>query len=150
MPVIKDQQILENTWTHVADDAPLANGDITVSVKRWNEEKSELLKRTGKVGVRLEPTDSIEAICDDLSAIGLIELNFPVFTDGRSFSQARLLRSRCRYEGEIRATGNFLADQVFYLHRVGVDAFEFDDPKAMETGLSALKDFSVNYQASSR
>ena len=150
MPVIKDHQILENTWTYVADESPLVNGDITVSIKRWNDEKAELLKRSSKVGIRLMPSDTIESISDDLSTISLIELYFPVYTDGRSFSQARLLRNRYHYAGEIRATGNFLADQVFYLYRVGIDTFEFNDPKAMETGLAALKDFSVTYQTSSR
>lgn len=150
MPVIKDHQILENTWTHVADETPLINGDITVSVTRWNNEKAELLQRPSKVGIRLMPSDTLESICDDLSAISLIELYFPVYTDGRSFSQVRLLRNRYHFAGEIRATGNFLADQVFYLHRVGVDTFEFNDPKAMEVGLAALKDFSVTYQISTR
>ena len=150
MPVIKDHQISENAWTYVADEAPLVNGDITVSVTRWNNEKAQLLERSSKVGVRLMPSDTVDSISDDLGAISLIELNFPVYTDGRSFSQARLLKDRCGYTGELRATGNFLADQVFYLHRVGIDSFEFNDPKAMEVGLAAMKDFSSAYQTSTR
>ncbi|MCK9607722.1 MAG: DUF934 domain-containing protein [Methylomonas sp.] len=148
MPIIKNQQILENTWTFVDDDAPLAGGDITVSVKRWTEDKPALLQHSGKVGVRLTPADNVAALGDDLPFIKLIELHFPTFSDGRTFSQARLLRSRYNYQGEIRAVGNYMTDQVFYLHRVGVDTFEFNDPKDMELALSAIKDFTVRYQAS--
>ena len=148
MPIIKDQQISENTWRFVADDAPLVDGDITVSVQRWSQDKAALLQRNSKVGIRLAPADLVDAISDDLPAISLIELNFPAFNDGRSFSQARLLRSRYGYQGEIRAVGNYMADQVFYLHRVGVNAFEFNNPKDVDLALSAVNDFSVRYQAS--
>ena len=149
MPIIKDQKIAENTWTFVADDSPLTAGDISVSLKRWGEEKALLLKRNGKVGIRLTPGDSTETLeQDDLAAISLVELDFPAFTDGRLFSQAQLLRSRDGYKGEIRAVGNFLADQVFYLSRVGVDSFELSESKYLEVALSALNDFSVRYQAS--
>lgn len=149
MPIIKNQQISDNTWVFVADDAAVPVGDVTVSAKRWQEDKQELLKRNGKVGIRLSPVDPVEAISDDLSAVGLIELDFPAFTDGRGFSQARLLRNRYAYQGEIRAVGRYMADQVFYLHRVGVDAFEFEEPKDVEVALSAIHDFSVRYQTSS-
>lgn len=150
MPIIKNQRILENTWTFVEDDAPLPAGDITVSAKRWTEDKAALLQHTGKLGVRLAPADNVAALGDDLPVIKLIELNFPAFNDGRTFSQARLLRSRYGYQGEIRAVGNYMADQVFYLHRVGVDSFEFNNPKDMALALSAIKDFTIRYQASTR
>lgn len=149
MPIIKDQQVSENTWIFVADDTPLATGNITVSAKRWQEAKQELLKHVGKLGIRLNPADSVEVIGADLSGVSLIELDFPAFTDGRAFSQARLLRNRYLYQGEIRAVGRYMADQVFYLHRVGVDAFEFDKPSDVALALSAMQDFSVRYQASS-
>ncbi|CAG1020633.1 DUF934 domain-containing protein [Methylomonas sp. LL1] len=149
MPIIKNQQISENTWTFVADESPLTSGDITVSLKRWTENKDQLLEHAGAIGVRLAPNESVELLADDLSSISLVELEFPVFTDGRSFSQARLLRDRFGYQGEIRAVGNFLTDQVFYLRRVGVDAFDINQPRDIELALAALNDFSVKYQASS-
>jgi uncharacterized protein (DUF934 family) len=148
MPIIKDQQISENTWQFVADDAPLADGDITVTLQRWTQDKTQLMQRSAKVGVRLAPVDLVDALSDDLSSISLIELNFPAFTDGRSFSQARLLRSRYSYQGEIRAVGNYMPDQVFYLHRVGVNAFEFNSAKDIDLAMSAVNDFSVRYQPS--
>jgi len=149
MPIIKDQQVSENTWTFVADDSPLTNGNISVSLKRWNQDKEQLLKHEGKIGIRLIPGDDVDGLStEDLKTIDLVELEFPVFTDGRLFSLAQLVRSKHAYQGEIRAVGNFMSDQVFYLHRVGVDAFELSEAKDIEHALSALNDFSVRYQAS--
>ena len=150
MPIIKDQQISDNSWRFIADDTPMVDGDITVSVKRWQETKPLLLKHSGKVGVRLAPNDAVEIIANDLDAISLIELDFPAFTDGRAFSHTRLLRDRYAYNGEIRAIGKFMADQVFYLHRVGVNAFEFQNPNDIQLALSAINDFSVRYQSSTQ
>lgn len=150
MPVIKDQHISENTWTFVADDQPLlAAGDITVSLARWNQEQAQLQQHSGKVGIRLTPGDRLETLSGASQNIALVELNFPSFGDGRLFSLARLLRSQHGYQGEIRATGNYLADQVFYLHRVGVDAFELAEDKDIQVALAAINDFSVRYQPSS-
>jgi len=148
MPIIKDQQITENTWTFVADDSPFVNGDITVSLKRWTQDKEQLLTHSGKVGIRLIPGDNVDGLTqDDLNSVSLIELDFPVFTDGRLFSLAQLVRSKYAYQGELRAVGNFMSDQVFYLHRVGVDTFELSEAKAIEHAQSALNDFSVRYQS---
>lgn len=149
MPIIKDQQITENTWTFVADETPLIYGDITVSLSRWNDDQQQLLKHSGKLGLRLTTSDDISTLTQkDLSKFSLIELTFEAFTDGRSFSQARLLRSQYGYQGEIRAVGNFMADQVFYLHRVGVTSFEITDKKQIEVALAAFRDFSFQYQKS--
>ncbi|MBC8392295.1 MAG: DUF934 domain-containing protein, partial [Deltaproteobacteria bacterium] len=82
--------------------------------------------------------------------IQLIELDFPAFTDGRIFSHAWLLRGRYNYQGEIRATGHFMPDQVFYLSRVGVNAFNLEKTEDLPVALSNLNDFSVNYQKSIR
>lgn len=147
MPIIKDKQITENTWTYISDDQPLTDGDITVSLARWLQEKERLMQHSGKAGIRLSSTDQTESLAEDLNRIDLIELDFHHFADGRMFSLARLLRSRLGYKGEIRAVGNYLADQVFYLNRVGVDGFEFADPKDIHVALEAMDDFSVNYQA---
>lgn len=148
MKIIKDKQIIENSWQHIADDAQLVDGDITVSLARWQQQSPELSNHKGNIGVRLMPNDTVEDISTDLGKISLIALEFPAFTDGRSFSQARLLRSRYNFGGEIRAIGSYMPDQVFYLSRVGVNSFELENPKELETAFSTMNDFSVNYQAS--
>ncbi|MGR9012813.1 MAG: DUF934 domain-containing protein [Gammaproteobacteria bacterium] len=148
MQIIKDKQIIDDSWNYVADDAELVDGNICVSLARWKKDKQQLLKSNSKIGVRITPADSVEAIADDLKDIQLIELDFPVFTDGRIFSHAWMLRGRYNYQGEIRATGHFMPDQVFYLSRVGVNAFSLEKTEDLPVALSNLNDFSVNYQKS--
>ncbi|MGZ4976954.1 MAG: DUF934 domain-containing protein [Methylobacter sp.] len=150
MQVIKDKQIIDDSWSYVADDAELKNGDISVSLARWKKDKQQLLQSNENVGVRIGPADAVEDIADDLKDIQLIELDFPAFADGRIFSHAWLLRGRYNYQGEIRATGHFMPDQVFYLSRVGVNAFSLEKIEDLPVALSTLNDFTVNYQKSIR
>ncbi|WP_333878569.1 DUF934 domain-containing protein [Methylobacter sp.] len=150
MQIIKDKQIINDNWSYVADDAELKNGDISVSLARWKKDKQQLLQSNGKVGVRIGPADAVEDISADLKDIQLIELDFPAFADGRIFSHAWLLRGRYNYQGEIRATGHFMPDQVFYLSRVGVNAFSLEKTEDLPVALSTLNDFTVNYQKSIR
>lgn len=148
MKIIKDKQIIEDSWRHIADDEEITNGDITVSLGRWNKEKSALANHQGNIGIRIAPADDAAEIADDLKSINLVAVELPAFTDGRAFSHARLLRSRYGYQGEIRAIGNYMADQAFYLQRVGVNAFEFNNAEELSTALSTLNDFTVKYQTS--
>lgn len=148
MQLIKDKQIIDNTWNHVTDDAELTVGNISVSLARWQQDKAQLLAHDGNIGVRLEPADSVDDIAADLNSLQLIELDFPDFADGRLFSHAWLLRERYDYHGEIRATGHYMNDQVFYLSRVGVNAFSPEKPEDLPIVLSHLNDFTVKYQNS--
>ncbi|MEF3076501.1 DUF934 domain-containing protein [Methylobacter sp. Wu1] len=148
MQIIKDKQIIDDSWNYISDDAELKAGNISVSLARWNKDKQQLLHHDGKVGVRLEPSDSVDNIAEDLKKIELIELNFPVFADGRAFSHAWLLRNRYQYTGEIRATGHYMPDQVFYLSRVGINAFSLEKTEDLPAALSTLNDFTVIYQKS--
>lgn len=150
MPVIKDQQISQNSWQFVADEQALPQGDITVTLARWNQQQTQLHQHAGQVGIRLKSDDQLDSLASECQKLPLIELDFPFFGDGRLFSLARLLRSAYGYQGELRATGKFLADQVFYLHRVGVDSFELAEDKDVQVALRAINDFSINYQPSSR
>ena len=149
MKIIKDKKIVDDNWTFVADNEPLPGGNITVPLSRWHSEKDQLLNHTGNLGIRLEPDEPIEDIVDELDKFKLIELNFPVFTDGRGFSQARQLRGRYHYDGELRATGHFMRDQIFYLYRVGFNSMDLVATDDLEGAVSALDDFTVKYQQSS-
>jgi len=146
MPIIKDKQIIENNWLFISDDTELKNGDITVSLLRWKKEREQLLAHSGKIGVRISPENTLDDIANDLKHIDLIELDFPDFADGRLFSYAWLLRNRYQYQGEIRATGHYMSGQVFYLSRVGVNAFTFEKTEDLAPALEALNDFTVKYQ----
>lgn len=97
--------------------------------------------------VVLEPGETLAPLIEHLDEIPLVMINFPIFMDGRGFSYARELRER-GYRGEIRAVGHFIRDQLTYLARCGVNAFEFDDESELENALDSLGDFSEYYQAS--
>ena len=148
MQIIKDKNITDDHWSFIDDDDALIPGDITVSLARWKKEKEVLLNHSGKVGLRLKSTDAIEDFSEDLLHLPLIELNFAAFTDGRSFTQAWLLRKRFNYTGEIRAVGKFMVDQVFYLYRTGVNAFKLENSEQLPVALKKLDDFTVAYQPS--
>ena len=105
------------------------------------------LPESGEV-LRLEPHEDPAAIADRLGAAARVEVSFPKFADGRGYSIARLLRERHGYQGELRAVGDVQRDQLFYLSRVGFDAFLLRDGEDAEGALAALGDFSDAYQAS--
>jgi uncharacterized protein (DUF934 family) len=148
MQIIKDQQIIENTWQYIADNDELTTGDISVSFARWQADKQQLMARDGKLGIRMSSIDNVDELSNDLEKLQLIELDFPDFADGRLFSQAWLLRGRYHYQGEIRAIGYYIPDQVFYLARVGVNAFSPKVAEELPYIINKLKDFTVNYQNS--
>jgi uncharacterized protein (DUF934 family) len=148
MQIIKDNRITNDTWEYRPDDVELGDGDVTVSFARLQQLDKELVNRKGKLGVRIEPIDSIDGIAGYLSDLALIELYFPILADGRLFSHAWLLRQRYNYQGEIRATGHYLPDQVFYLSRVGVNSFYPEKAEDLPVTLASLNDFSVKYQPS--
>lgn len=149
MRIIKNREIVEDAWVHLTDEEIPANGRVTVPFSRWLVERETLLARDGEIGVRLdcEAPDELQRLVPDLPRIQLILLELSRFTDGRAFSLARLLRERHRYAGEIRVAGDFLPDQIYYLARVGVDAFEYRGAESLEAILRALETFSVRYQA---
>lgn len=148
MQIIKDNKIISDNWHYAPDDTPLVDGDITISVCRLLENPTETSKHNGQLGVRIEPSDSIEPIAAYLPKLTLIELNFPELSDGRLFSHAWLLRNRYGYTGEVRATGHYMPEQVFYLSRVGVNAFCPDKAEDLDVTLTNLNDFTVKYQPS--
>lgn len=146
MKVIKNGQPVEKSWTHLTDEEPSQAEPCTVSLARWLLEKEQLLKSSSAVGVRLSAADAPESLATDLDSISLIVLDIHPFTDGRPFTQARILRD-IGYQGEIRARGDFLRDQMFFLSRVGVDAFEFPEDVDLQDRLKAFEEFTVTYQA---
>lgn len=144
--IIRDRVIVEDHWQHVADEESLPAGDITVSWQRWKDERDTLLAHDGKVGVRLTGDVPVEELPGGLEQLELVAVEFPVFKDGRCYSHARLLRARHGYSGEIRAIGDVLRDQLAYMERVGINAFEVREDRSIDDALEAFSEFSVDYQ----
>lgn len=146
MPLIKNAEFVENAFARVADEEPLPEGAIVVSLTRFQADRDALMTRNAPLGVRLASNQSPEALGADVHHFAVIELEFPKFRDGRGYSWARLLRDRMGYKGEIRAVGDVLRDQWLFMHRVGVDAFEVRPGTRIEDFRAALAEQTVFYQ----
>ncbi|MEQ1688317.1 MAG: DUF934 domain-containing protein [Sphingopyxis sp.] len=120
-------------WRPVADDQePPINGHAIVSLKRWRIEQTSLTSNGQAIGVHVEPADVLDPAIDNLDRLGVIALKFSKFTDGRAYSTARRLREQWGFEGEIRATGDVLLDQLPLMLRSGFDALEIVDAATIE------------------
>ena len=149
MALIKNEAVAPpETWTTIeADEAVPPEGKVLVSVERWSAESDKLRARGDDVGILVQPDDDVLSLHGTLDGVSLVAVAFPKFTDGRGYSSARLLRDRLGYTGELRAVGDVLPDQVFYMWRVGFDAFDLADGKSPQTAIEQLEEFSVTYQA---
>ncbi|HEX4984914.1 MAG TPA: DUF934 domain-containing protein [Burkholderiales bacterium] len=124
-------------------------GRVIVPLPVWQADHEALSLRGGVgVGVWLAGTDEPGALAPWLGALKLVAVDFPKFTDGRGYSIAHLLRSRHAYRGELRAIGDVLPDQLFYMSRVGFDAFAVRADKDIRQALRSLQPFSDSYQGS--
>ena len=145
-------RIVDDTWTAIDTAEGLHGADDTtpllVSHTVWSTERAALLARKSPIGVRLEAADDPESIAGDLDRFALIAVHFPKFTDGRGYSIARLLRQRYGYRGPLRAVGDVLRDQLFYMLRCGFDSFALKHDEQVDGALSAYRDFTEAYQTS--
>ena len=148
--IIKINQVVEDQWTLLAADAQLDQAlqteQVIIPLALWQQHKNEL-QTVQDLGIWLEAEQAIEDIIDDIAHFAVIALNFPVFTDGRHFSSARLLRERYAYTGEIRAIGDVFRDQLFFMQRCGFDAYAIRADRCPTDALKSLSELSVSYQA---
>jgi uncharacterized protein (DUF934 family) len=145
MPLIKNGAVAEDSFSFVPDATPLPAGPVIVTLTRLRAEREALFARNTPLGVKLASDQSPEEI-GDLDRLAVVVLEFPRFRDGRPFSWARMLRTRLGFKGEIRATGDFLYDQLAFLVRVGVDAFALPPPLTATDLERALGEISRAYQ----
>lgn len=112
-------QPVTSAWTLLAEDASIPEaGQVIISRARLPETER------GGLGVLLAPADPVESLAGALDRIDLVAISFPKFRDGRGFTQARILRERYSYRGDIRAVGHVLPDQFMALLRCGVSSVE--------------------------
>jgi uncharacterized protein (DUF934 family) len=150
MALVRNGIAQPDEWVRLADEAPLPEaGKVLVSLKRWLAERETLGRARGRIGIVLANSQSPELLAPDLAGLALVALDFPKFTDGRAFSQARLLRDKLNYRGEIRALGQVLRDQYLFMLRCGIDSAEIPDGKKIGGYAEAMREFSVWYQPAS-
>jgi len=154
MKMIKNKTVVEDSWsvlrlgeTDTADAIKVPSGKVLVPLKVWLAQRDGLLHRAD-IGVWFASDERAEDLQNDAEKLSVIAVDFPKFADGRGYSIAFNLRNRCNYRGELRAIGDVLRDQLFYLQRVGFDAFAIRADKDILDALNGLNDFSLSYQAS--
>ena len=118
------------------DDKPVDHGAVTVDA---------FLDQSNASAVRIEPGDDARELIPHLERLALVEVNFPAFGDGRGYSSAQILRE-AGYEGELRAVGDVLVDQVAYMRRCGFDAFDPDSALDADDLEAALNRWPEVYQ----
>jgi uncharacterized protein (DUF934 family) len=147
MPLVKNARITTDLFVHVADGAELpGDGAILVSAARFLEDPEAVLKHAGKVGVVWPNNRDLDDLVPYLDRLAAVALVFPSFRDGRAYSQARLLRERHGYDGEMRPTGQVLRDQFVFMSRAGFDAFEVKKDADADAFAETMKRYSVFYQ----
>lgn len=147
MPLVKDGEIIADRFVRVLDDASIPEeGAVLVPAARYLADSSEFATRSGPTGV-LWPNDrKISELAPYLDRLALVALVFPKFSDGRAYSQARMLRERYGYRGELRAIGDVLRDQFLFLVRAGFDAFEAKKDSDAQAFAESIARYSVFYQ----
>lgn len=150
MQVIKDRAVINDDWQLIREfdsSNSLPEGKVILPFVAWQASRDELLKRDTEHAVWIDGDVETEALLEDLKYFTLIALDFPAFKDGRSYSHASLLRNRYNYSGDLRAIGDVLRDQLFFLQRCGISSYEVREDKDINDALKSLDDFSVRYQA---
>jgi uncharacterized protein (DUF934 family) len=152
--IIKDKQVIADEWQLVAlsegdnpEQISVPAGKVIVPLTVWQAQYATLKARKD-VGVLLASNERPELLKDDVATLPVIAVNFPKFADGRGYSIAYNLRARLGFTGELRAIGDVLRDQLFYMQRVGFNAFAVRADRDIHDALKGLTDFSEPYQTS--
>jgi uncharacterized protein (DUF934 family) len=147
MPLIKNGRVTADRYVHVLDDAPLPDGvAVAVPAARFLADAEEILRRDTPIGVVWPNNRKVADLAPYLDRLALVVLMFPNFKDGRAYSQARILRERYDYRGELRAAGQILRDQFLFLVRAGFDALDVAKTADADAFAAALARYSVFYQ----
>ena len=147
MPLVKSGMVVEDRFLRVADGEPVPEqGPVIVSAERFLADAGEFAQRQDAVGVIWPNNRNVAELEPHLANLTLIALVFPVYKDGRAYSQARVLRERFGFRGELRASGQVLRDQFLFLLRAGFDAFDVAKPADATAFEEAARRYSVFFQ----
>jgi uncharacterized protein (DUF934 family) len=152
--IIKNKTVVEDEWVvlrlsegEAPESVKVPSGKIIVPLNVWKTQRDSLLPRND-IGVWFASNERTEDLQNDVARLPVIAVDFPKFGDGRGYSIAYRLRARLGYRGELRAIGDVLRDQLFYMQRAGFDAFATRADKNIHEAVKSLSDFSLTYQAS--
>jgi uncharacterized protein (DUF934 family) len=145
--LLRDGLIVDDDWLYVAETEGVAAAALILTLAEWQNERDAWIARGGRLGVVLSPAHKVELVAPDISRFSLIAAEFSGPSDGRGYSQARMLREQYEFSGEVRATGYVRRDQLFFLARCGFNSFEMADAD-LKDAYTALSTFSRAYQPS--
>lgn len=143
MRVVRDEKEWQDAWRLLADDEPVTDTPVLLPLARWLE--AAPAQGTAVHGLWVRPDDELETVLAAAHRAPLVAIEFPNFNDGRGYSIARRLRA-AGYHGELRAVGEVLRDQAFYLARCGFSSFAPAAHVSSAAFIAGLKDFSLAYQ----
>jgi uncharacterized protein (DUF934 family) len=159
--LIRHGQLQSNTWRTFepveqdsADTSPTLPADEPgwiVPIALWDQAAQTLRQRQHPVAILLAPDSTLNSLLADNghvdpTGIAFIAIDFPVYTDGRGYSLAQLLRTQHGWQGELRAIGDVMIDTIHYQARVGFDSFVVKPGHDPEKALAAFNTFTVHYQ----
>jgi uncharacterized protein (DUF934 family) len=145
--LLRDRRIVFDEWRYVVEAPADTSAPLIVTFDQWQMEPDTWIARGSPLGVVLSAAHKIEQLAPDLARFALIAAEFSGPSEGRGYSQARLLRERWNFKGELRATGYVRRDQLFFMARCGFNSFELPEAD-LEDAHTAFSTFSAAYQPS--
>jgi uncharacterized protein (DUF934 family) len=145
--LLRDRRIVDDDWSYLAEAEGNPAAALILTLAQWQADRDAWIARGGRLGVVLLPAHKVEVLAPDISRFALIGADFSGPSEGRGYSQARLLREHWKFDGELRATGYVRRDQLFFMARCGFNSFELPDTD-IEDAHTALSTFSRAYQPS--
>jgi uncharacterized protein (DUF934 family) len=145
--LLRDGRIVDDDWSYLAEAEGNAAAGVILTLAEWQNDRDTWLAQDRRLGVVLSPAHRVELLIADLPRLDLIAADFSGPSEGRGYSQARMLREQWKFGGELRATGYVRRDQLFFMARCGFNSFELPDTD-IEAAPAALAIFSWAYQPS--
>jgi uncharacterized protein (DUF934 family) len=142
----QNAEAVEDPFTMVADEDSVPQGDVIVSLQRFQAEGQRLLAEGRTVGVRIEPNEDVEDLAADLPRLAVVALAFPKYLQGQAYSSACILRERFDYQGDVRAVGDVLREQARFMVRCGINVFEPADGSSAADWTHVVSRFRHVYQ----
>lgn len=148
--LLRDGIVQEDDYLLLTQVAELAGqAGVLLPITEVLQNLVVIEKYTGRLGVIVQPETSVKDLLVILPKLSLVAVNYPLYTDGRGHSKARILRDKYHFRGEIRAIGDVFKDTVYYLHQCGFNSFLPRSGETVENLLAGLMVFSEGYQQSS-
>jgi uncharacterized protein (DUF934 family) len=147
MPSLLRQRelVTADEWVTLGDTPVADDASVIVPFAKFRESPDTWRAHKGKLGIRLAPADKVEDLAPELARLSLVAIEFTGPGEGRGYTQAKLLRARYKFAGEIRSVGHVKQDQIYMMARVGIDAFELSPTEKPEEALATLARFKIAY-----